>query len=216
MSNLVLNGSQFYSVVGVATGECNVIVNNNAYIKRLISNIRLDFIELGLYLLKFKGEGQYHYFYDNFSDYVEHELNFNKSTAYNLMAIAERFTFDGTIKPEFSDYSYSQFVELKGLSDQNILDNYPSSLSVSEIKKRKKEQFQSSKDDFQTSGKYINKYHFYCTVDPCSVLVCDNPAIKGVPFKTKIDKIIHDLEISGSYCEIIINVLERSDEDKEI
>lgn len=201
-----LLGFDFRSVAGVGAGEYAIVENNNQFLKRLVNNLRLNFVELGLYLLKFKGEGQFHYYYDSFSDYVENELQFNKSTAYNMMAIAERFTVEGTIKPAFENYSYSQLNELKSLSDSNILENYPSSLSVSQIKDKKKNQLQSAKDDFQSSGKFVIKHSYTCHHN-----VYSNDLERGsggAPFIPVLSKIIDEITESGVDFQVIIKVKE--------
>lgn len=121
-----------------------VVNANNDYIKGLITRIKYDFIELGLALLKFKGEQQYLHYYDTFSDYIENELHFNKSTAYNLMNIAARFTVNGKLMSDFSNYSYSQLSCLLSVSEPD-LKKFSSDMSVRQIQELKNNNINVSK-----------------------------------------------------------------------
>ena len=112
----------------------DVATHDSDKIKELITKIKSDFIYLGLLLKEFKEAEEYKNLnYASFESYVENELHFNKSTAYNLIAVQERFGDGMNINKKYVDYSYSQLTELVNYSDEE-LNIFPSSLSVRAIK----------------------------------------------------------------------------------
>ena len=87
----------------------DIATHDSDKIKELITKIKSDFIYLGLLLKEFKEAEEYKNLnYASFESYVENELHFNKSTAYNLIAVQERFGDGMNINKKYVDYSYSQ------------------------------------------------------------------------------------------------------------
>lgn len=116
----------------------DVATHDSDKIKELITKIKSDFIYLGLLLKEFKEAEEYKNLnYASFESYVENELHFNKSTAYNLIAVQERFGDGMNINKKYVDYSYSQLTELVKYSDVELNNFYPASLSVRAIKNKK-------------------------------------------------------------------------------
>lgn len=134
----------------------DIATHDSDKIKELITKIKSDFIYLGLLLKEFKEAEEYKNLnYSSFESYVENELHFNKSTAYNLIAVQERFGDGMNINKKYVDYSYSQLRELVKFSDKE-LNEFPANLSVRSILQKKKDKQDSTRVETVIKNKIYN------------------------------------------------------------
>lgn len=86
--------------------------------------------------------------YKNIYDFSQVMFGIGRTTVKNMLAIYDKFYERCVLKAEYRDYSYSQLVELSSV-DNSDLCLYNDSMSVREIKAKKKElaQATSSKSD---------------------------------------------------------------------
>ncbi|MCD8372192.1 MAG: hypothetical protein LUD27_02695 [Clostridia bacterium] len=90
--------------------------------------------------------------YNDFFAFMYAVFGFKKSTVYNLMTVYKRFsTTDCKVSEEYSDYSYSQLVELVSISDdKKKMERISPEMTVSEMRELK--QFWRS-DGFNVTAK---------------------------------------------------------------
>ena len=96
-------------------------------IKGLINEVSKNYIFVGFWLCKVNKLDLKSLGYENISDYSEKVFNITKSTAYNMMGIAEKFCrWDGyyvnypSLKDEFKGFNYGQLRELLTLDKIDV------------------------------------------------------------------------------------------------
>lgn len=75
-----------------------------------------------------------------FEQFIEHRFGFKKSQGYNLVKLVDRFGMcdengNYTIKKDFEKFGQSKLVAMIALSDEQILQNFNSTMSLLDIKK---------------------------------------------------------------------------------
>lgn len=103
------------------------------YIRKKAEDIACSYVEIGFTLINirdnkfYKARG-----YNSLVDCVETELHMKKSTAYNLIKIAEKFGDPETkrLKAEYSQYNYVQCLEMSTMTNEELL------LTSSDMSKR--------------------------------------------------------------------------------
>ncbi len=129
------------------------------YIRNKCKDIVGNYVEIGFTLINikddklFKDKG-----YDNLIECVESELNMKKSTAYNLIKIAEKFGDPDTkrLKNEYSQYNYVQCLEMSTMTKNELSQVNPdmSKRDMQELKKSNRmENHNESSKQIITSGK---------------------------------------------------------------
>ena len=122
-----------------------------------VKSFREDCIHVGFLLKQLRDSGYYriasrfspthHFTYGDpflsepFFKFCSDQFNLCKSTVYALIQVSERFGTNGKVLPAYSNFEFSQLVELSSLSDED-LKKVQSSMTVSKIrsfKKKKKE-----------------------------------------------------------------------------
>lgn len=75
-----------------------------------------------------------------FEQFIEHRFGFKKSQGYNLVKLVDRFgecddNGNYTIKKDFEKFGQSKLIAMINLSDEQITQNFNSSMSLIDIKK---------------------------------------------------------------------------------
>jgi len=109
------------------------------YIKRLISDIFTNYLDIGYNLNEIQKTKLYEVLdYEHVYDYAQNEFDMSITTIKNCMAISKRFcNAIGDLKEEFKDYNYSQLVELISVKDED-LGKFDPSISVKNTRLKKK------------------------------------------------------------------------------
>lgn len=126
------------------------LLNLNDVTKKInntLDKIKDDFVYIGFLLW----EANYykHYLakgYFSIVEYAEKELNFKKSTTYNFISVCEKFSSkrekDGypsmNLDSKFKDFSFTQLIEIKTLSLEQM-DSFNPNMSKRQIIEKKKE-----------------------------------------------------------------------------
>lgn len=121
-------------------GQETALNNHLQHIRKKSEDIVGNYVEIGFTLVNlkenklFRAKG-----YDNLVDCVEAELNMKKSTAYNLIKIAEKFGDPETkrLKPAYSKYNYVQCLEMSNMTQEELSQAKPE-MSKREMKEIKK------------------------------------------------------------------------------
>jgi hypothetical protein len=111
------------------------------YIRNKSENIVGNYVEIGFTLINIRDNKLYKVRgYDSLVDCVESELNMKKSTAYNLIKIAEKFGDPETkrLKAEYKQYNYVQCLEMSTMTEDELSQVSP------EISRRKMKQIRNS------------------------------------------------------------------------
>lgn len=112
----------------------DTIDNLNISIKSLSDS----FIEIGYYLKKIKDHSKFKELgYESIYEFTEKNYNFSKTTTKNFISVYERFGeindfANPVIDEKYSDYNFSQLVELVSVKDD--LNNFSPSQSIKEIR----------------------------------------------------------------------------------
>lgn len=115
MNELVINKE---NLVDIAYQD-KLLNGYTSSIKSLIDGVSKNYIFVGFWLCKANKLDLKSLGYENISDYSEKVFNITKTTAYNMMGIAEKFCrWDGyhinypSLKDEFKGFNYTQLREL--------------------------------------------------------------------------------------------------------
>lgn len=105
-------------------------------IKNTMDDIKNSYIQLGSVLAQVRDEEIYKQKYSTFADYCANELDMKKSQAYNYIKV---FQLYGN-SDKLNDYSFSQLNLLarKNKSVDEIVNNYPATLSKRELEEKLK------------------------------------------------------------------------------
>ena len=107
--------------------------------KRVVSS----FIEIGQALLDINRDQSFQMVRNKYETYSTIEefaykiFGFGRSTTYNLMNVAKRFTLQGEILPAYQDYTYSKLVQFLPLETERI-QRFTPEVKVEEIKELRK------------------------------------------------------------------------------
>lgn len=107
--------------------------------KRVVS----AFFEIGQLLLDIDRDQSFqmvrnkHETYSSIEDFAYKIFGFGRSTTYNLMNVAKRFTLRGEILPAYQDYTYSKLVQFLPLETERI-QRFTPEVKVEEIKELRK------------------------------------------------------------------------------
>jgi hypothetical protein len=122
-------------------GQESALNSHLQHIRNKCKDIVGNYVEIGFTLINikdnklFKARG-----YDNLIDCVEAELNMGKSTAYNLIKIADKFGDPETkaLKPEYSKFNYVQCLEMSTMTKAELSQVNP------DMSKREMQQLKNS------------------------------------------------------------------------
>lgn len=105
-------------------------------IKGTLSDIKNSYIQIGCILSQVSKEKIYRQKYKTFAEYCDIELNMKKTQAYNCIKVFEMYGND----QELNGYSFSQLILLakNNKSTEEIIKDYPSSLSKRELEEKLK------------------------------------------------------------------------------
>lgn len=107
--------------------------------KRVVSS----FIEIGQALLDINRDQSFQMVRNKYETYSTIEefaykiFGFGRSTTYNLMNVAKRFTLQGEVLPAYQDYTYSKLVQFLPLETERI-QRFTPEVKVEEIKELRK------------------------------------------------------------------------------
>lgn len=105
-----------------------------------VKEIGLDFIVIGNAFIDIDTRRLYQEKgYKNIVEMAAQELKISKTTLYNLMSVAQKFSADGKLLEGYENYNFSQLVEMVSLPD-GLLDKVSPEMSVKEIQQAKKEE----------------------------------------------------------------------------
>lgn len=108
-------------------------------IYQLAHRVVRSFVEIGQALLEIQQAQSYMMVRNKREDFFSMEdfgykvFGFSKSTTYNLINVARRFSSDGKILPQFTDYSYSKLVQFLPMNDGQI-ERFTPEVKVEEIR----------------------------------------------------------------------------------
>lgn len=107
-----------------------------AIIKSTMNDIKNSYIQLGSVLVQVRDEEIYKQKYSTFADYCANELDMKKSQAYNYIKVFQLYGNNDKL----SGYSFSQLNLLarKNKSVDEIINNYPATLSKRELEEKLK------------------------------------------------------------------------------
>ena len=112
-------------------------------IYQLAHRVVRSFVEIGQALLEIQQAQSFAMVRNKREDYVSIEdfsykvFGFSKSTTYNLINVAKRFSSGGEILSRYQDYSYSKLVQFLPLNDGQI-QKFTPEVKVEEIKELRK------------------------------------------------------------------------------
>lgn len=139
-------------------------------IKDKSQNIVLDYIKIGLTLIRINNEKLYEIKgYSNLIEFAQGELNFSKTLLYNTMALAQKFGLNTkkeeyVIDQKYKDFSLSQLTEMISITDDR-LPGVTQDMTVKEIRKYKqevkKEEFQNNDPKLKEIDKYFTDKGFF-------------------------------------------------------
>ena len=86
---------------------------------------------------------------------AEEEFGFGKTTVKNMLAIYKKFCLGMELKESYVDYSYSQLAELTSVSEE-LLDKFNASMTIKDIRKKKKELISSSSNSIDGDLSNVN------------------------------------------------------------
>jgi len=113
--------------------------NHLQYIRKKSEDVVNNYVEIGFALISLRDSKLYKARgYSNLIECIEAELGMKKSTAYNLMKIAEKFGDPETkrLAPQYSQYNYVQCLEMSTMTDEELAQ-VTSDMSRREMKKLK-------------------------------------------------------------------------------
>ena len=122
--------------LGGQNGAEKSLEEATAIIKSTMNDIKNSYIQLGSVLVQVRDEEIYKQKYSTFADYCANELDMKKSQAYNYIKVFQLYGNNDKL----NDYSFSQLNLLarKNKSVDDIINNYPSSLSKRELEEKLK------------------------------------------------------------------------------
>lgn len=110
-----------------------------------IERVKTDFMYIGLLLWEVNNYKSYEVKgYKSVVEYADKEFGFKQASTYNFISICDRFSRKNKGYPtvylddKFKDFNFTQLVEIKSLSDDDI-KKIDSSMSKREIREKKKE-----------------------------------------------------------------------------
>lgn len=110
-----------------------------AFIRKKANDIMGNYVEIGYALIDIRDKKLYKaHGYSTLIECVEAELNMKKSTAYNLMKVAEKFGDASTrrLLTEYGEYNYVQCLEMSTMTEKELSMITPN-MSKREMKKLK-------------------------------------------------------------------------------
>jgi hypothetical protein len=110
-----------------------------SFIRQKANDILGNYVEIGYALIDIRDKKLYKaHGYSNLIECVEAELNMKKSTAYNLMKVAEKFGDASTrrLLTEYGEYNYVQCLEMSTMTEKELSMITPD-MSKREMKKLK-------------------------------------------------------------------------------
>lgn len=137
------------------------------------------------------------------NEFLSQQFNLSSTTVKNMLSVYDKFFEHAHLKMGYADYSYSQLVELCSV-DSKDLDKFDESMSVREIKAKKKElaQAASSKSDdslddspvvgnVQASDEVVSVSSGETVVEADSEAGCDDVPANGhvLSFQAAIDAV---------------------------
>lgn len=172
--------------------------NHLQYIRKKSEDVVNNYVEIGFALISLRDSKLYKARgYSNLIECIEAELGMKKSTAYNLMKIAEKFGDPETkrLAPQYSQYNYVQCLEMSTMSDDELAQVSPD-MTRREMKKLKdSNRLESSKQEKDI------------TIDPY-----DESIIDVTEYKTEADEKDAALlcpandEVTGEHDDSDINI----------
>jgi Protein of unknown function (DUF3102). len=126
--------------IDTADEQAAALSSHLHYIRNKCKDIVGNYVEIGFTLINIKENKLYKARgYENLIECVEAELNMKKSTAYNLIKIAEKFgdTKTKRLKTEYSQFNYVQCLEMSTMTKEELSQANPdmSKRDMQELKK---------------------------------------------------------------------------------
>lgn len=126
--------------------EVQVSVIKNGQLDNKLSIIRAkskaiveNFIEIGSVFIDIEDNKFYlEKGYINIVEMAHKEVNISKTTLYNLISVAKKFTFNGKLIEGFEKYNFSQLVELVSVPEK-VIDKIEPGMPVKHIQQLKKD-----------------------------------------------------------------------------
>lgn len=138
LKELTINNNQPELIFGQELTLANELNHDIRNLDYKVNNLINDFISIGFYLDKIKENKLFNNLgYSDIYDFAYSKYKMSKTSCKNFIAVSNKFRNKSLSYPQldnkFSDYNFSQLVELVP-EDENNLDNFSPEQSVKEIR----------------------------------------------------------------------------------